>query len=125
MFFHSISLYRHNNCIIKLHSPFHHQSTAQSALKGNIITFMHNMPNIVTSLPLDVNELSDTLKIIFVGAHKPNRIELRKICGVSREKVRSALLWLKQHHHMYRTIPSELLRDAFRRYYRANGFVFS
>ena len=68
---------------------------------------MHNMPNIVTSLPLDVSDLSDTLKIIFVGAHKPNRIELRKICGVSREKVRNALLWLKEHNYMYRTIPSE------------------
>ena len=27
-----ISLYRHNSCIIKLHSPFHSTATAQSAL---------------------------------------------------------------------------------------------
>ncbi|CAF5147027.1 unnamed protein product, partial [Rotaria magnacalcarata] len=34
------------------------------------------MPNIVTSLPLDVEDLCDTLKIVFVGADIPNRVEL-------------------------------------------------
>ncbi len=90
-----------------MQSPFHHHSTAQAALKGNVITFMHNMPNIVTSLPLDVEDLSDTLKIVFIGAHTPNRVQLRKVCGVSREKIRNALLWLKSHNYMYRTIPSK------------------
>lgn len=65
------------------------------------------MPNIVTSLPLDVEDLSDTLKIVFVGAHTPNRVELRRICGVSRLKIRNALLWLKNHNDMYRMIPSK------------------
>ncbi|CAF1202328.1 unnamed protein product [Adineta ricciae] len=100
-----ISLYRHNSCVIKLQSPFHHPSTAQTALKGNVITFMHDMPNIVQSLPLDVDDLCDTLKIVFIGAHVPNRVQLRMICGVSREKIRNALLWLKENNHMYRTIP--------------------
>jgi hypothetical protein len=68
---------------------------------------MHDMPNIVQSLPMDVDDLCDTLKIVFVGAQIPNRIELRKICGVSREKIRNALLWLKEHNHMYRRIPSK------------------
>ncbi|CAF1498169.1 unnamed protein product [Adineta ricciae] len=84
-----ISLYRHNSCIIKLQSPFHHHSTAQAALRGNVITFMHNMPNIVTTLPLDVDDLSDTIKIIFIGAHMPDRVQFRKICGVSQQKVLS------------------------------------
>jgi hypothetical protein len=96
-----------------LQSPFHHHSTAQAALKGNVITFMHNMPNIVTSLPLDVDDLSDTLKIVFVGAHTPDRVQLRKVCGVSRQKIRNALLWLKIHNYMYRMIPSKLLSNAF------------
>ncbi|CAF4614751.1 unnamed protein product, partial [Rotaria sp. Silwood2] len=47
-----ISLYRHNSCIIKLHSPFHSTTTAQTALKGNCISFVQNVPNIVNSLPL-------------------------------------------------------------------------
>ncbi len=100
-------MYRHNSCIIKLQSPFHHHSTAQAALKGNVITFMYSVPNIVKSLPLDIEDLCDTLKIVFVGAHIPNRVDLRKICGVSRQKVRNALLWLKSHNDMYRMIPSK------------------
>jgi hypothetical protein len=106
-FFSSIALYRHNSCVIKLQSPFHHHSTAQAALKGNVITFMHNMPNIVTSLPLDVEDLCDKLKIVFVGARIPSRVELRRVCGVSRQRIRDALLWLKNNNYMYRTIPSK------------------
>lgn len=66
------------------------------------------MPNIVTSLPLNVDDLCDIFKIVFVGARIPNRVELRKICGVSRQRVRDALLWLKKYNHMYQMIPSKL-----------------
>ena len=109
-----ISLYRHNSCVIKLSSPFRHHSTAQSALKGNVISFMQNMPNIVTSLPLSVDELCDTLKIIFVGAHIPKREQLRKVCGVSRQKVRNALMWLKKHNHLYHAIPRKIAHRVHR-----------
>ena len=51
-----ISLYRHNSRIIKLHSPFHSTTIAQSALKGNCITFLQNVPNIVDSLPLTLDD---------------------------------------------------------------------
>ncbi|UJR24373.1 hypothetical protein I4U23_005750 [Adineta vaga] len=68
-----ISLYRHNSCIIKLQSPFHSTTTAQTALKGNCITFLQNVPNIVTSLPL---------KVIFIGARPPDRLHLRKVLTV-------------------------------------------
>ncbi|CAF4095943.1 unnamed protein product [Rotaria magnacalcarata] len=63
------------------------------------------MSNIVISLPLDIEDLCDTLKIVFVGADIPNRVELRKICGVSKRKVYNALVWLKNHNSMYRMIP--------------------
>lgn len=62
-------------------------STAQNARKGNVITFMQNIPNIVDNPPLNVNELCNALKIIFVGVHISNREHLRKISGVSRQKV--------------------------------------
>ncbi|CAF1151725.1 unnamed protein product [Rotaria magnacalcarata] len=62
------------------------------------------MSNIVKSLPLDAKDLCDTLKIVFVGADIPNRVELRKICGVSKRKVYNALVWLKNHNSMYRMI---------------------
>jgi hypothetical protein len=109
-----ISLYRHNSCIIKLYSPFGHHSTAQAVLKGNVITFMQNIPNIVSSLPLGVDDLCDTIKIIFIGAHKPDRQQLRKICGVKKQKVRDALLWLKKHNYLYRKILSKTQHCNFK-----------
>ncbi|CAF1345231.1 unnamed protein product, partial [Adineta steineri] len=51
-------------------------ATAQGALKGNCITFLQNTPNIVNSLPLKMADLCDTLKVIFVGARPPERLQL-------------------------------------------------
>ena len=96
-----ISLYRHNSCIIKLHSPFHTTTTAQTALKGNCITFLQNVPNIVNSLPLKLDDLCDTLKVIFVGAHPPERIQLKKVLTVRKKKIIQALHWLKKHNVLY------------------------
>ena len=62
-----IAIYRHNTCVIKLQSPFHSSSTAQSALKGNAITFPQNIPNIASSLPLAMPTLCDTIKVIFIA----------------------------------------------------------
>lgn len=70
------------------------------------------MTDIVSSLPLDVEDLCDTLKIVFVGAHIPSRVELRRMCGVSRRRVRDALLWLKSHNRMYKAIPSKIRIDV-------------
>jgi hypothetical protein len=103
-----ISLYRHNSCIIKLHSPFHSTTTAQAALKGNCITFLQNIPNIVNSLPLTLDDLCDTLKVIFVGARAPERIHLRKILTVRKKKIIQALQWLKKHNVLYRNVDINL-----------------
>jgi hypothetical protein len=99
-----ISLYRHNSCIIKLQSPFHSTTTAQTALKGNCITFLQNVPNIVTSLPLTLTDLCDTLKVIFIGARPPNRLHLRKVLTVRKKKIIEALQWLKKYNTLYQNI---------------------
>ncbi|CAF3374280.1 unnamed protein product, partial [Rotaria sp. Silwood2] len=99
-----ISLYRHNSCIIKLHSPFHSTTTAQTALKGNCITFVQNVPNIVHSLPLTLDDLCDTLKVIFIGARPPARIHLKKILTVRKKKIVQALHWLKKYNILYHNI---------------------
>ncbi|CAF1185962.1 unnamed protein product [Adineta steineri] len=91
-----ISLHRHNSCIIKLQSPFHSMATAQGALKGNCITFLQNTPNIVNSLPLKMADLCDTLKVIFIGARPPERIQLKRILTVRKKKIVEALRWLKK-----------------------------
>jgi hypothetical protein len=99
-----ISLYRHNSCIIKLHSPFHSTTTAQAALKGNCITFLQNVPNIVNSLPLTLDDLCDSLKVIFIGARPPERIHLKKILTVRKKKIIQALHWLKKYNALYQKI---------------------
>lgn len=99
-----ISLYRHNSCIIKLQSPFHSHTTAQTALRGNCITFVQNLPNIVNSLPLTLNDLSDTLKVIFIGSRPPQRIHLKKVLTVRKNKIVRALQWLKKFNVLYQSI---------------------
>lgn len=99
-----VSLYRHNSCVIKLHSPFHSATTSQAALKGNCITFLQNIPNIVTSLPLALDDLCDTIKVIFVGSRPPERIHLKKILTVRKKKVVGALNWLKRYNILYQNI---------------------
>lgn len=103
-----ISLYRHNSCVIKLHSPFHSATTSQAALKGNCITFLQNMPNIVKSLPLKLDDLCDTLKVIFVGSRPPERIHLKKVLTVRKRKVVRALQWLKKYNALYQTVEINL-----------------
>ena len=99
-----ISLYRHNSCIIKLHSPFHSTTTAQPALKGNCITFLQNLSSVATSLPLALDDLCDTLKVIFVGSQPPKRLQLRRVLTVRKKKVVNALHWLKKYNPLYRDI---------------------
>lgn len=99
-----ISLYRHNSCIIKLQSPFHSTTTAQTALKGNCITFLQNVPNIVNSLPLTLADLCDTLKVIFIGARPPDRLHLKKVLTVRKKKITQALQWLKKNNILYHNI---------------------
>ncbi|CAF4828203.1 unnamed protein product [Rotaria sp. Silwood1] len=112
-----ISLYRHNSCIIKLQSPFHSTKTAQTALKGNCITFLQNVPNIVNSLPLTLADLCDTLKVIFIGARPPDRLHLKKVLTVRKKRIVQALQWLKKYNILYQNINinleniAELLED--------------
>ena len=62
----------------------------------------------MNSLPLTLDDLCDTLKVIFVGAHPPERIHLRKILTVRKKKIIQALHWLKKHNVLYRNIEINL-----------------
>lgn len=103
-----ISLYRHNSCIIKLQSPFHSATTAQTALKGNCITFLQNLSSVATSLPLALDDLCETLKVIFVGSQPPKRLQLKRVLTVRKKKIVEALHWLKKHNPLYRNINIDL-----------------
>jgi len=99
-----IALYRNNSCIVKLHSSFHSTSTAQSALKGNCISFPQDVINIATTLPLDLDDLCDSLKIIFVGCRPPQRNQLKNILTVRKKKVFEALQWIRQNNPLYHNV---------------------
>ena len=107
-----ISLYRHNSCIIKLQSPFHSTTTAQTALKGNCITFLQNVSSIATSLPLALDDLSETLTVIFVGHQPPKRLQLKRVLTVRKKKVVEALYWLKKYNPLYNNIKIDLANIA-------------
>ena len=99
-----ISLYRHNSCIIKLQSPFHSATTAQTALKGNCITFLQNLSSVATNLPLALDDLCETLKVIFVGSQPPERLQLKRVLTVRKKKILEARQWLTKYNPLYRNI---------------------
>ena len=77
---------------------------AQTALKGNVITFRQSVSEIARSLPLSPNELPDLIKIIFVGRTILNKEQARSILTVRREIVRQALIWLHQNNILCKDI---------------------
>ncbi|CAF4059700.1 unnamed protein product [Rotaria sordida] len=99
-----IALYRHLSCVIKLFSITCDPSLAQTALKGNVITFPQNVSKIARSLPLASDELSQFIKIIFVGKSLPKKDQLRSILTVRREIIRKALIWLCKKNILYKYI---------------------
>ncbi|CAF4565316.1 unnamed protein product, partial [Rotaria magnacalcarata] len=109
-----IALYRHSSCVIKLCGITGDPSLAQSALKGNVITFPQNLSDIVKHLPLSPNELPDIIKIIFVGKTIPSKDQVRSILTVRRERIRTALIWLHTNNILYKDIHIDhLLIDGF------------
>ena len=83
-------------------------TTAQTALKGNCITFLQNLSSVATSLPLALDDLCETLKVIFVGSQPPKRLQLRRVLTVRKKKVMEALNWLKKYNPLYRDITIDL-----------------
>lgn len=62
------------------------------------------MSNIATTLPLAVEELAQTIKIIFVGTFIPKSINFKNIVRIRKQKVYNALKWLIQNNHFYKNI---------------------
>ena len=98
--------------MIKFYSPFQAATTAQAALKDNCITFLQNLLNIITSLPLKLDDLCDILKVIFIGSHPPERVNLKKVLTVRKKKVVEALYWLKKYNILHQNIEINLQNFA-------------
>jgi hypothetical protein len=77
---------------------------AQTAIKGNVISFPQTITEISRTLPLSPNILPDIIKIIFIGKKLPTKDQVRSIVTIRREFVRKALLWLYEYNILYKDI---------------------
>jgi hypothetical protein len=75
----------------------------QRSLASHMIAFPNMTGQICGKLSLAVEDLLDTMKIVFVGQSRPTAESMRWCCEVNRHKVRAALAWLIEHHHDYKT----------------------
>ena len=55
-------------------------------------------------MPLELQDLCESLKIIFIGCHAPQRNQLKHILTVRKKRVSSALKWLKRNNPLYHSI---------------------
>ncbi len=106
---HLISAYRTSMSVVKF-KEVAGTGTDQRGVKGNCITFPQNIESIAKelkakSLPRNVNDLPDIIKIVYVGSKPPTKLQLQNVLHVRRNKVVSALKWLKQNHKQYANIP--------------------
>jgi len=81
--------------------------TSQRALKGHTIIFPQQPDKLTDVLPPPLDETLSFICVIFVGSSKPSKEWLRdkaKPLVVRRERVRSALMWLKQNNPLYKDV---------------------
>ncbi|CAG8514677.1 23532_t:CDS:1 [Cetraspora pellucida] len=57
-----------------------------------------------TILPLPAYQLCDHLKVVFVREEQPTKEQLKKVLGVRRNKIATALEWLVNYNNLYRKI---------------------
>ena len=56
------------------------------------------------TLPVNLDILADTIRVVFIGSTLPRREQLTKVLTVRRSKVFEALTYLQQNHPMYSDI---------------------
>ena len=98
-----ISVYRPKMYVTTLRS-FAGPGTAQSASRGNTITFPQNIAKVAERLPANMGILVDHLKVVFIGSGAPSREMLKKIFTVRRRKVYEALYFLIANHPLYANV---------------------
>jgi hypothetical protein len=79
----------------------------QRGMKGHIIIYPQQPDKLLTVLPPSVEDVITPICVLFVGSSPPSQQWLKehaKPLAVRREKVRSALVWLKQHNPHYKDV---------------------
>lgn len=81
-----------------------HLPTTQHGMKGHIIVYPSKPEQITHVLPPPMKEITTPICVLFVGSMSPSKEWLRnkaKPLIVCQEKVRAALVWLKQNNPLY------------------------
>ncbi|TFK65635.1 hypothetical protein BDN72DRAFT_773071, partial [Pluteus cervinus] len=79
----------------------------QRGLRGHIIVYPQRPDTVLDVLPPLVDDISQPIAVIFVGNQRPSDEWLRLHASplfVRAERVRSALMWLQRHNHLYRDV---------------------
>jgi len=82
-------------------------ANSQRGMKGHIIIYPQRPSEIAAVLPPSLEDIITPICVIFVGSSPPSQKWLRekaKPLSVRREKVRAALIWLKEHNRLYKDI---------------------
>ena len=80
---------------------------AQRAMKGHVIVYPQQPSALAEVLPPSIDDIISPLCVVFVGPKKPSDQwiqEHAKPLTMRGDKVRQALLWLKQHNRHYKDI---------------------
>ncbi|KAF8332955.1 hypothetical protein F5887DRAFT_822739, partial [Amanita rubescens] len=80
---------------------------AQRAYRGHTIYFPQDTQFVATVLPPPVEDIVNHICVLFVGSEPPTTDYLRQNArplAVRPDRVRHALLWLKENNHLYRDI---------------------
>lgn len=98
---------RHNRFVVRVARGAHKMIT-------NAVAFEQPVHRIYTSLPPKLSELGDILAVVFTGPEQPSDEDFRRTpMLVRRDKVKSALEWLKLNNRLYEdvTIDAEALKS--------------
>jgi hypothetical protein len=85
--------------------------TTQRGLSGNVIVFPQNPSDLGRYLPRSLEDTITPICVVFVGTEPPDRdwlLEHATPLIVRRERVRSALIWLRSHNPLYADV---IIRD--------------
>ena len=74
-------------------------------IKGHITVFPNNVQELVSNvLPHPLVKVMDDIHVSWQGAEKPKLSDLSSLLSVRRQVVEKALVWLKNHNHLYANI---------------------
>ena len=104
---------RSKSCILYLKEnddsigPERKSTNRQRGVRGHFIVFPSYPERVSRLLPATMDDITRYICVVFVGSCRPSKDWLKqkaKPLLVRREKVRAALIWLKEHNPLYEDV---------------------